>query len=82
MPAWCANPTCGKKTWRGCGQHVRPSSALLPRSRSPQIASVMDKVPQVERCVCEEHSVLPPGVLPPVKEGKGKAAVDIAVEES
>lgn len=31
-------PTCNKATWRGCGQHV---------------PTVMDKIPEDQRCTCE-----------------------------
>ncbi|KAM0749456.1 hypothetical protein T439DRAFT_50114 [Meredithblackwellia eburnea MCA 4105] len=50
MLAYCSNADCGKKTWYGCGKHI---------------PSVMDKIPLADRCDCEEHKPLPPGVLPP-----------------
>ncbi|KAL1839082.1 hypothetical protein VTJ49DRAFT_1883 [Mycothermus thermophilus] len=36
MSATC--PTCNKKTWRGCGNHI---------------ASVLSDVPEDEWCTCE-----------------------------
>ncbi|BGP33539.1 hypothetical protein JCM10296v2_005343 [Rhodotorula toruloides] len=48
-PAYCANENCHKKTWWGCGNHID---------------SVMSSVPESEKCHCEPHNPLAPGVVP------------------
>ncbi|EEP76110.1 predicted protein [Uncinocarpus reesii 1704] len=52
--------TCGKQTWRGCGQHV---------------ASVMDKIPKDEWCTCTPKTKVGATEFPP-KVGEGQAQAE------